>query len=129
VGGRRFRIEPETRHARLDRGNIGSGPQLRCEPGAAAYVETHRWQVEHIQKGLREAAVEKILSVFDALQRHPDMGRKGRVAGTRELILSPYVIAYCVKKGVIKALASKCPGRACLRLLDPEGIRPSTGAM
>jgi addiction module RelE/StbE family toxin len=49
-------------------------------------------------------AFETILSGIEALQRHPEMGRKGRVAGTREVILSPYVIAYCVRKGAIELL-------------------------
>ena len=32
---------------------------------AAAYVETHRWQVEHIQQGLHEADAGKFASDAD----------------------------------------------------------------
>ena len=33
------------------------------------------------------------------------MGRTGRVAGTRELVIAPYVIAYRSRKSVIEILA------------------------
>jgi toxin ParE1/3/4 len=49
--------------------------------------------------------VGRILSGIDALSRHPEMGRKGRVAGTRELIISPYVVAYRMKDGVVELIA------------------------
>ncbi len=49
--------------------------------------------------------VETVLSGIAALARHPEMGRKGRVAGTRELVMAPYVIAYRVRKTAIDILA------------------------
>ena len=49
--------------------------------------------------------VERILSGIDALSRHPELGRKGRVAGTRELIISPYVVAYRVKHSAVELIA------------------------
>ncbi len=51
------------------------------------------------------ATVERILSGLEALQRHPEMGRKGRVAGTRELVVTPYVIAYRVRREAIHVVA------------------------
>ena len=38
--------------------------------------------------------VEKISDATDALTRNPEIGRKGRVAGTRELVISPFVVVY-----------------------------------
>lgn len=40
------------------------------------------------------------------LTRHPDMGRPGRVPGTRELVLSrfPYIIPYRVKEQRVEIL-------------------------
>ncbi|HLN01621.1 MAG TPA: type II toxin-antitoxin system RelE/ParE family toxin [Bryobacteraceae bacterium] len=41
--------------------------------------------------------VERILSGIEAISRHPEIGRKGRVTGTRELIVSPYIVAYRIE--------------------------------
>jgi toxin ParE1/3/4 len=49
--------------------------------------------------------VEVIVSGIDALGRHSEMGRRGRMAGTRELIAYPYIIAYRAKKGAIEIIA------------------------
>ncbi|MGA2592684.1 MAG: type II toxin-antitoxin system RelE/ParE family toxin [Bryobacteraceae bacterium] len=49
--------------------------------------------------------VERINAALEAVQRFPEMGRKGRVAGTRELVVSPFVIAYRVKKDAIEVVA------------------------
>jgi toxin ParE1/3/4 len=42
---------------------------------------------------------------MDALSRYPEMGRAGRVTGTRELIVFPYLIAYRLKGGAIEIVA------------------------
>jgi toxin ParE1/3/4 len=55
--------------------------------------------------GYAAATVELSLSGIDALARHPEMGRRGRVAGTRELIVAPYVVAYRITKGAIEIVA------------------------
>ena len=43
----------------------------------------------------------------EALAGQPDMGRPGRIAGTRELVVSatPYVIPYRVRAGRLELLA------------------------
>jgi len=51
------------------------------------------------------ANVERILSGIEALKRHPEMGRKGRVAGTRELVVAPYIVAYRTVKACMEILA------------------------
>ena len=51
------------------------------------------------------ATVEKINAALAAVQRFPEMGRKGRVAGTREFVVSLFVIAYRVKKDAIEVAA------------------------
>jgi len=56
------RVEPKTREAldaiaaalERDRSHV-------VNEALAAYVETHRWQVEHIRQGLREAQAGKFV--------------------------------------------------------------------
>ena len=49
--------------------------------------------------------VETLLKGIAALIRNPQMGRLGRVAGSRELVIAPYVIAYRSRKSMIEILA------------------------
>ena len=57
------RIEPETRDA-LDAiaTTLDRDRSYIVNQALAAYIETHRWQVEHIQQGLREANAGKFAS-------------------------------------------------------------------
>jgi toxin ParE1/3/4 len=48
--------------------------------------------------------VETLLKAIAALERNPEMGRTGRVGGTRELVIAPHVIAYRARKSVIEIL-------------------------
>lgn len=45
--------------------------------------------------------MERVESALKALKGHPEMGRPGRVEGTRELVIpgTPFIVAYrCFKK-------------------------------
>jgi toxin ParE1/3/4 len=48
--------------------------------------------------------VERILTAIEELRRHPEMGRRGRVTGTRELVVPPYIIAYRAKGTALQIL-------------------------
>jgi len=50
------------------------------------------------------AVVETLLKGIAALTWNPQMGRTGRVAGSRELVIALYVIAYRCRKSVIEVL-------------------------
>lgn len=57
---------------------------------------------QHIEKDSEQNAAlvaGRILKAVDLLQRHPGIGRIGRVVGTRELVVpeTPYVIPYRVR--------------------------------
>ncbi len=49
--------------------------------------------------------VETLLKGIEALTRNPHMGRTGRVAGTRELVMAPFVIAYRSRRTVVEILS------------------------
>jgi toxin ParE1/3/4 len=65
-----------------------------------------------------ERTVLAILNAVDILKRFPASGRPGRVAGTRELVVSgtPYIVPYRVRRDTIELLlvlhaARKWPSR------------------
>jgi toxin ParE1/3/4 len=54
---------------------------------------------QYISRDNPNAAIDTVLQIIrrvEMLSEHPGMGRPGRVAGTRELVLGspPYVVAY-----------------------------------
>lgn len=53
-----------------------------------------------------ERVVQKILRAVDLLKQNPAMGRAGRVAGTRELVVAetPYIIPYRVRGDTVEIL-------------------------
>ena len=56
------RIDPETREA-LDTiaTNLDRDRSYVINQALSAYVDMHRWQIEHIRKGLREADAGKFV--------------------------------------------------------------------
>ena len=72
------------------------------------------WRLVHIRDyiakdnpGAAARIAERILQSVEALTGQPDMGRPGRIAGTRELVVpaTPYVIPYRVRAGRLELLA------------------------
>lgn len=65
---------------------------------------------EYIQKDSEQNAAlvaKRILKAADFLQSHPEMGRPGRIVGTRELIVpdTPYIIPYRVRRKRLELIA------------------------
>jgi toxin ParE1/3/4 len=64
----------------------------------------------HIEKDSEEYAARvasRILKAVDLLGSHPEIGRPGRIAGTREFVISdtPYVIPYRVRGERLELIA------------------------
>lgn len=59
------------------------------------------------------ALAETIQKRVDLLRDHPAFGRPGRVAGTRELVISglPYIVAYRISGADIEVLAIRHTAR------------------
>jgi toxin ParE1/3/4 len=65
---------------------------------------------DYIEKDSEESTAKiarRILDAIGILQTQPQMGRPGRLAGTRELVVSgtPYVIPYRVRRERLELLA------------------------
>ena len=65
---------------------------------------------EYIQKDSEQNAAlvaSRILKAIDLLQTRPDIGRPGRLLGTRELVVvnTPYIIPYRVRRERLELMA------------------------
>jgi addiction module RelE/StbE family toxin len=66
-------------------------------------------EAEYIALDSPNAAANVIIAItqaVDSLAKYPALGRPGRVAGTRELVVSgtPYVVPYRVRAGSVEIL-------------------------
>ena len=66
-------------------------------------------EAEYIAKDSPASAVrtvDRILKAISQLQQFPAIGRPGRVAGTRELVVAgtPYIVPYRVRRGVVEII-------------------------
>jgi toxin ParE1/3/4 len=68
-------------------------------------VESLHAYVAHDSEEAAANTVERIFAALESIERFPAMGRKGRVAGTREFIVSPFIVAYRVRKDAIEVVA------------------------
>jgi toxin ParE1/3/4 len=80
---------------------------LRWIRVAASHLES---AFEYLAQGNADeagAVVDWILSAIEILERHPQMGGRGRVPRTRELVITgtPFVVAYRIRKDRIEMLA------------------------
>jgi toxin ParE1/3/4 len=66
-----------------------------------------RQYIDRASEQNAELVAKWILKAVDLLQSHPEMGRSGRVVGTRELVVTntPYIIPYRVRGERLELLA------------------------
>lgn len=65
---------------------------------------------DHIEKDSEENAAvvaKRILDAVELLQTQPEMGRPGRVLGTRELVVpnTPYILPYRIRHAQLELIA------------------------
>ena len=78
--------------------------KIRWTPTALRDLEALHSHVAEDSPGAAASEVRRILSAAEALSLHPELGRKGRVPGTRELIVPPYIVAYRTQRLSIEVL-------------------------
>ena len=78
---------------------VWTEPALRDLAAARAYIAR-----ESVSAADRQ--VDRVIAAVGSLFQFPELGRPGRRAGTRELVVSrtPYVVAYRLRGGVIEVL-------------------------
>ncbi len=70
-------------------------------------VERAREYIAERNPSAAQAVIARIESALKALAAHPEIGRRGRVQGTRELVVpdTPFIIAYLLSKNAVEILA------------------------
>jgi addiction module RelE/StbE family toxin len=76
-------------------------------PRAIRHLEHLRAYVERDSEQNAALVAGRILKAVDLLQDHPQLGRPGRVLGTRELVIpdTPYIIPYRVRGDRLELIA------------------------
>jgi addiction module RelE/StbE family toxin len=78
---------------------------VRWTPTALRDLESLHDYIEQDSQSAAVSTVDRVLAGIDALASHPEMGRTGRIAGTRELVLAPFVVAYRIKHSDVEIAA------------------------
>ena len=63
--------------------------------------------IDHDNPAAARAVKRRIVAAVGHLERQPNLGRGGRIPGTRELIVpgTPYIVAYTAMSGEVVTLA------------------------
>ncbi len=76
-------------------------------PQAVADLASLRAYIAEDDKAAAQRTVLRVIrNIEQLLSEHPDMGRAGRVPGTRELVIprTPYIVPYRVRDNRIQVL-------------------------
>ena len=76
-------------------------------PRALAHLTALRDYIARDNPGSAAAVAARILENVEVLSRHPEIGRPGRISGTRELVVSGtrYIIPYRVRRDRLELIA------------------------
>jgi toxin ParE1/3/4 len=81
--------------------------RVRYVPRARAQLRRIGRYIAQDSPTAAQQVVARITDAVDGLATFPNMGRPGRVIGTRELIVrgTPYIVAYRVRESAVEVLA------------------------
>ena len=77
---------------------------IRWTPTALNDLEAVYDYIARDNADAASAMIRRIVSGIDALVRNPELGRIGREAGSRELIVVPYRVIYRVRDSTVEIL-------------------------
>jgi toxin ParE1/3/4 len=88
-------------------GKERSAMNVIWSPRAIRHLIAVREFIEKDSDGNAAAVAARILDAIEVLRTQPQMGRPGRLAGTRELVVSetPYIVPYRVRRERLELLA------------------------
>lgn len=74
---------------------------------ALADAETAIKHISDDSPAAGERMRERIKEAVEALRRHPEIGRTGRLEGTRELVIAgtPFIAGYVVERDTVEVFA------------------------
>lgn len=80
--------------------------RVRWLRAALANLEAEGDYIAEDNPAAADRFVQRIFRATDLLAKNPAMGRPGRVAGTRELVIgdTPYIIPYRVRANAVEIL-------------------------
>jgi toxin ParE1/3/4 len=79
--------------------------KLRWTPVAIRDLESLRDFIALDKPAAAGDMVDVIPEAVESLRRYPELGRRGRAPGTRELVVKPFIVAYRVANDAIELLA------------------------
>ena len=81
--------------------------KIRWTPRASKQLEAIYSYVADHSLQVAETLVEQLYSAIKILERYPESGRRGRIEGTRELVVtnSPYIVFYRIRRDRVHILA------------------------
>ncbi|MBI3208758.1 MAG: type II toxin-antitoxin system RelE/ParE family toxin [Candidatus Solibacter usitatus] len=80
--------------------------RIRWAYAAASDLAAIRDYLREQRPSLMQSTIRKLYDTTRSLKKFPNRGRIGRLAGTRELVLSPmpYIVVYSVEHEVVHIL-------------------------
>src|ERR1017187_5875751 len=89
------------------RGKETSSMNVVWSPRAISHLIAIREYIEKDSDGNAAVVAGRIPDAIGTLQTQPQMGRPGRLAGTRELVVpgTPYIVPYRVRRERLELLA------------------------
>ena len=76
-------------------------------PLAVAHLQSAWEYISRDSSASADSLIERIFGAVERLQQYPQLGRAGRVDGTRELVITgtPFIVAYREHRNQVQILA------------------------